>query len=360
MKKESLEFLKQVLSTPSPGGCEARFQEVWCKDVSAFADEVRTDSYGNAIAVLNPTGRPQVLLDGHCDEISMMIKHIDEKGFLYMQAVGGIDTTALRARRVTIHTQNGPIRGVIGSTPSWLLKKANNDQELKEPKIHELWIDIGAADGKAAGKRVAVGDAVTFIDEFEMLSDRIFAARACDDKIGVWLAAEAMRLASLQKPKCAIFASSSVQEETGCWGGKMLAGSLKPDVALVLEVTHATDSPGLDAKQFGSVKLGEGPTVSIGRENHQEVVNRIRAVAAREKLPLQVETFSLLGGTNAKEIWTAQGGIPAAVVAVPDRYMHSTVETVDLVDVENTAKLVAAFCLDLKKGETFKVTIKGR
>lgn len=359
MRKESLEFLKEVLSVPSPGGCEAHFQEVWCKYVTPYADEIRTDSYGNAIAVLNPKGNPQVMLDGHCDEISMMIKHIDEKGFLYVQAVGGIDTTALRARRVTIHTAKGPIRGVIGAVPNWLQKKANNDQELKEPRIHELWIDIGACDARDAGRRVSVGDAVTFIDEFEMLSDRIFAARACDDKIGVWLAAEAMRLVSLHKPQCAVFACSSVQEETGCWGGKMLAGSLKPDVALVLEVTHATDSPGLDARQFGKVKLGEGPTVSIGRENHPEVVDRIRAVAAREKLPLQIETFSLVGGTNARELWTAQGGIPAAVIGVPDRYMHSTVETVDLLDVENTAKLVAAFCLDLKHGETFKVRIKG-
>lgn len=360
MRKESLEFLKQVLSVASPSGSEARFQEVWCKYVSEFADEIRTDSYGNVIAVLNPKGSPQVMLDGHCDEICMMVKHIDDKGFLYLQPVGGLDMTTLRARRVAIHTEKGPIRGVVGSTPSWLLKKAHNDQELKEPKIHEVWIDIGAADAKEASSRVSVGDAVTFIDEFEMLSDRVFAARACDDKIGVWLAAEALRLASLQKPQCCIYACSSVQEETGCWGGKMLAGSLKPDVALVLEVTHATDSPGLDARQFGSVKLGHGPTVSIGRENHPEVVNRLRAVARKEKLELQIETFSMLGGTNAKEIWTAQGGIPAAVVAVPDRYMHSTVETVDLHDVENTAKLVAAFCMDLKRGETFKVRIKGQ
>ena len=359
MRKESMEFLKRVLSVPAPSGYEAEFQKVWCDYVAPFADEIRTDSYGNAVAVLNPSGNPRVMLDGHCDEIAMMVKHIDDKGFIYVQQIGGIDTATLRTKRVAIHTERGIIRGVVGSTPSWLLKSAGAG-EPKELKIHEVWIDIGAVDGKAAAARVSVGDPVTFIDEFEMLSDRVFAARACDDKLGVWLAAEALRLASQQKPKCAIFACSSVQEETGCWGAKMLGNTVKPDVAVVLEVTHATDVPGLDPKQFGVVKLGAGPTLSLGRENHPEVIKRLRSVAKAKKLDLQIETFSMLGSNNARELWTTQGGVPTVVIGVPDRYMHSTVETVDILDLEHTAELVAAFCLDLKKGERFKVRIGGR
>lgn len=358
MRKESLAFLKRVLSTPAPSGYEAEFQTMWCEYVAPFADEVRTDTYGNAVAILNPGGSPRVMVDGHCDEIALMVKHIDDRGFVYVQQIGGIDTQTLRTKRVAIHTAKGVIRGVVGSTPGWLLKMAG--VEPKELKIHDVWIDIGAADRKEAAARVAVGDPVTFIDEFEMLSERIFAARACDDKLGVWLAAEALRIASQHRPKCAIYACSSVQEETGCWGARMLASTVKPEVALVLEVTHATDVPGLDPKQFGVVKLGAGPTLSLGRENHPELIKRIRSVAKAKKIGLQIETFSMLGSTNARELWTSHGGIPTAVIGVPDRYMHSVVETVDIVDLENTAELVAAFCLDMKKGEEFKVRIGRR
>jgi endoglucanase len=190
-----------------------------------------------------------------------------------------------------------------------------------------------------------------------MLNNHVIAARACDDRIGIWMAAEALRIASRRRLNCAICAVSSVQEETGCHGAKMVARNENPDLALVLEVTHATDVPGLDHKRLGCVKMGEGPTVSVGRENHHALVKRLRGVAGKHKLPLQVQAFSMVGGTNAQSYWIANGGIPSVVVSVPDRYMHSTVEMVDLNDLNNAARLVAAFCADLKKGEQFKVEI---
>lgn len=357
MRTESMEFLKDLLNTASPGGYESAIQKRWCDYVRPFADEIHTDAYGNAIAVVNPKGRPRVLLDGHCDEIALMVKHIDDRGFLYFQPVGGIDASQLRAKRVNIHTEKGIVRGVVGATPGWLLGRIQEGKDQKAPKVHECWIDIGARDGKDAQRRVAVGDPITFGDEFEMLNRNVAVARACDDRIGVWLAAEALRLAAAGKPRCAIYACSSVQEETGCHGAQMVVDRFPPDVALALEVTHATDSPGLDPTQFGKVVLGGGPTVSIGRENHPVVVKRLRKIARAKKIPLQVETFSLLGGTNARVFWVAKGGIPSAVIGVPDRYMHSTVEMVDLRDVEHTAALVAAFCLDLKSGEAFRVEV---
>ena len=357
MRNESLEFLKTLLTTPSPGGYESRIQKVWCDYVRPFADEIRTNSYGNAVAVLNPGGRPRVMLDGHCDEIALMVKHIDDDGFLYVQPVGGIDPAALRTKRVDIHTAKGAVRGVFGSVPSWIRKADLEGKEDKSPKVHECWIDIGARDGKEAGRRVAVGDPVTFIDAFEMLSRHVAVARACDDRVGVWVAAEALRLAAQGSPTCAIHACSSVQEETGLHGARMTIETFKPDVALALEVTHATDMPGVDPKRYGVVKLGDGPTVSIGRENHPMVVRRLRKVAKAKKIPLQVETFSLIGGTDALAVWTRHGGVPSAVIGVPDRYMHSTIETVDLRDVDRAANLVAAFCRDLKATDRFTVKV---
>ena len=232
VRKESLEFLRDLLNTPSPGGYESAIQQRWCDYLRPFADELHTDAYGNAVAVLNPRGSPRVLLDGHCDEIALMVKHIDDRGFLYFQPVGGIDASQLRAKRVDIHTEKGVVRGVVGATPGWLLGKIQEGKDQKAPKVHECWIDIGVRDGRKARKQVSVGDPITFADRFELLNRNVAVARACDDRIGVWLAAEAFRLAAAGQPRCAVFASSSVQEETGCHGAHMVVERFTPDVAL--------------------------------------------------------------------------------------------------------------------------------
>ena len=354
MRKESLEFLKTLLSTPSPSGFETRNQKVWCDYAGQFADEVRTDAYGNAVAVLNPKGSPKILLDGHIDEIGLMVKYIDSKGFLYFQRIGGVDPALIRSKRVTIHTAKGPVRGIIGATAIHLSDK---EKEAKAPKMHELFIDIGASDDKAARKRVAVGDPITFVDEFEMLDDNLGVSRAFDNKAGVWAVIEALRIAKDLKPKCAIYAASSIQEETGLNGARMQAISNMPDVAIAVDVTHATDTPGIDNKLHGEIKLGQGPALSKGRENHPVVLERLEKAAAKKKIPVQVETFSLTGGTNAFAYWTSNGGVPSAIVSVPNRYMHSTVEMLDLRDLQHTAELLAAFCADVKKNDTFKVKI---
>ena len=354
MRKESLEFLKQLMTTPSPSGYESKTQKIWCKYVGQYADEVRTDAYGNAVAVLNPKGDPKIMLDGHVDEIGLMIKHIDEKGFLYFQRIGGVDPALVRSKRVNIHTENGVVRGVVGATAIHLSER---DKDPKVPKMHELFIDIGAADGKEAAKRVAVGDPVTFVDDFEMLDGNIAVGRAFDNKAGIWIVAEALRLAKAAHPKAAIYACSSIQEETGLNGAKMQVMALKPDVGIAVDVTHGTDTPGIDVKQHGEIKLGKGPAISLGRENHPVLTDRLRKVAKTRKIDVQIETFSTTGGTDAYVMWTANGGIPSAILSVPDRYMHSTVEMMDLRDLQATADLLAAFCTDVKKGERFVVKV---
>jgi endoglucanase len=355
MRSESLDFLKALLTTPSPSGHESPGQRIWCDYARRYADEVHTDAYGNAVAVLNPEGDPRIMIDGHADELGLMVKHIDEKGFVYFQRIGGIDPAVVRTKRVNIHTAKGVVRGVVGATAIHLQERG---KDQKVPKMHECFIDIGAKDGKAARARVAVGDPVTFVDDFEMLHDQVAVARAFDNRAGTWLAIEALRLAAAGKDlRCAIFACSSVQEEVGGAGAAMNTFRIKPHAAVVAEVTHATDTPGVDAKQHGEVKLGAGPTLTVGREHHPALVERIRRVAKRRRIKLQIEAFSLTGGTDAMVIHNKQGGIPSAVLAVPNRYMHTTVELIHLRDLQRAADLLAAFCLDLKKGERFTVQV---
>ena len=354
MRKESFEFLKALLSAPSPSGNEVRAQRLWCEYARQYADEVRTDAYGNAVAILNPEGSPRLMLEGHIDEIGMIVKYIDDKGFVYVQRIGGVDPAMVAGKRVHIQTARGTVLGVLGATPIHLQER---DKERKTPKMHELYVDIGATSKKTAEKRVSVGNPMTFVDSFELLTPKVAVARGMDNRTGTWVAIEALRLARDRKPKCAIYACSSIQEEVGLTGARMQVHRQQPDVAIVVDVTFATDTPGIDAKQHGEVKLGGGPSVSVGRENHPVLVERIRKVAAREKIGYQVEAFSVSGGTDAMAIHVANGGVPTALVSVPNRYMHSTVETVNLRDLEQTARLLAAVAADIKKGEQFSVKV---
>lgn len=354
MRKKSLDFLKALLSTPSPSGHEAAAQRIWCEYAREFADEVTTDAYGNAVAILNPEARPRLMFDGHIDEIGMVIKFIDDQGFLYVQRIGGIDPALAAGKRVHIHTQAGVVLGVLGATPIHMQEK---DKDQKPPKMHQLYVDIGATSKKEALKRVAVGDPMTFTDGFEMLTDHVATARGMDNRVGAWVAIEALRLAAKHKPNCAIYACSSIQEEVGLTGAKMQVHNHQPDAAIVVDVTFATDTPGIDKKQFGDISLGGGPAISVGRENHPVLVERIRKEATRAKLPHQIEAFCVCGGTDAMAIHIANGGVPTAVVSVPNRYMHSTVETLDLRDLQHTAELLSAVAVSLEAGEAFKVQV---
>ncbi|HNX25924.1 MAG TPA: M42 family metallopeptidase [Phycisphaerae bacterium] len=356
MKAESFKFLESLLTSCSPSGFEASTQKIWCDYVRKFADEVHTDNYGNAVAVLNPGADTKILVDGHIDEVGLMIKYIDDKGFIYFQSIGGVDPALIRSKRVNIHTGKGIVRGVVGATAIHLIPK---DQEQKSPKMHELFIDIGAKDAKEAKRKVSLGDPITFVDSFEMLDENIAVSRALDNRIGCWVAAEVLRIASVSRDKlnCTLYACSSIQEETGCNGAQMNVMNVKPDAAIAVDVTHATDTPGIDVKLHGEVKLGGGPTYTVGRENHPVLIDRLKKVAARKKIELQTEIFSKTGGTDAMVMWTKNGGTPSAIVSPPTRYMHSTIEMMDLRDLQKTADWLAAFVIDVKKGEKFKVKV---
>jgi endoglucanase len=356
MRDESLQFLKTLINTPSPTGHETRGQRVWLDYVSPFADTTYSDAYGNCVAVLNKGGSPRLMLAAHADEIAMAVNYIDPEGFLYVRKMGGVDPAITKAQRVIIHSRNGPIHGVVGNVAPHLTKM---EGDSKLPKIHDLFIDIGAGDAKEAEKLVRIGDPITLAAEFELLRNDLAVGRAFDNRIGTFAVAEALRQlrSSKTKLKAEVCAVSNIQEEVGLLGARQIAYSLQPDVALVVDVTHATDYPTVSKTQHGNIHIGHGPTLTHGGCNHSEVVARIETVAERCKIALQHEAMSSSSGTDTDVIFWTRGGIASALISLPDRYMHSPVEIVSLKDLEQIPELLAAFAQSLKHGEQFKVKI---
>jgi putative aminopeptidase FrvX len=356
MRKPSLDFLRTLVNTPSPTGHEVRGQRVWLDYVRPLADETYSDVYGNCVAVLNKGGSPRVMLAAHADEIAMVVNYIDDDGYLYVRKMGGVDAAITKAQRVVIHTRTGPVKGVVGNVAPHLTKQ---DGDPKPPKIHELFIDIGAGNRRQAEALVRIGDPITLADEFDLLRNDLAVARAFDNRIGTFAVAEALRLLreSKLKPKAEVCAVSNVQEEVGLLGARQIAYSLKPDIALVVDVTHATDYPTVNKPQHGDVRIGKGPALTHGGCNHPAVVARLEAVAKAKRIPLQHEAMSATSGTDTDVIFWTRGGIASALISLPNRYMHSPVEVVSLKDLELIPQLLAAFVQSLKSREQFKVKI---
>jgi endoglucanase len=356
MREQSLDFLRTLVNTPSPTGHEVRGQRVWLDYAGRFAEETFSDAYGNCVAVLNKSGSPRLMLAAHADEIAMTVNFISDEGFIYVRKMGGVDAAITKAQRVIIHSRNGAVKGVVGNVAPHLMRE---EKDPKPPKIHDLFIDIGAGSRKEAEKLVQIGDPITLADEFDLLRNDLAVARAFDNRIGTFAVVEALRLLKESKVKlhAEICAVSNVQEEVGLLGARQIAYSLKPDVALVVDVTHATDYPTVSKTQHGDVKIGRGPVITHGGCNHPEVVTRIEAVARAKKISLQHGAMSSNSGTDTDVIFWTRGGIASALVSLPNRYMHSPVEVVSLKDLEKIPELLAAFAQSLKADEQFKVKI---
>jgi putative aminopeptidase FrvX len=319
IRPESLGFLKELLDTPSPSGFERDGQRVWMNYVRGFAARTWNDSYNNCFASFGPegTGVPTIAVCGHADEIGLMVNHFDDKGFVYCKAIGGIDTGSIVGKRVRFNSSipgvKNPVIGLIGATAIHLQDKS---AEGKVRKMHELFIDIGATSGDEAKAKLAIGDAGVFLDGFMQLNDDIVVARALDNRIGTWIAAEALRLVAARAAelKVRVVAVSTVQEEVGLRGAQMIARTLAPDVALVTEV------------------------------------------AGGLSIPLQRAATPGGSGTDTDAIFV-QGGIPCGLVSLPIRYMHTTVEMTSLRDLNRIAHLFAGFALSMKPGERFAATL---
>lgn len=352
--KNAAAFLEELLITPSPTGFESRGQKVWTQYAGKYADEVETDAYGSAFAKLTVAGAGKtIMLEAHCDEIGMIIQHVDESGFISVNKLGGSDPAIARAKKVFIHTRKGLVTGIIGNTAVHLQDRDNQ----KQPGWKDLFIDIGAQNREEALKMVQVGDPVTYTDDFEYLSDDLLSGRALDNRIGGFIIAEAFRrLASRKKDlKVNVAALNAVQEEIGGFGARMMSYRLMPDAALVTDVTHATDTPGINQKEHGRIKLGEGPSITHGAASHPKLVERIGKIAEQKKIPLQHEAAGIRTGTDTDSIYYQQSGIPSALISLPLRYMHSPVELASMEDVNHLISLMEETVISMGKNETFRV-----
>ncbi len=342
MKPTSLAFLRTLLDAPGPSGFETAPAAAWREEAGTIADTVRADVSGNSVAVLNADGAPKVMLAGHIDEIGLMIVHVDDEGFLYFQGIGGWDSQVLVGQRVLIAAKGGPVPGVIGKKPVHLIKTEDRD---KVTKITDLWIDIGARDRKDALKRVRVGDPAVIASASVELPNGRLASRSIDNRIGAFIVLEALRLLKGTRLKAAVYAVATSQEEISWFGGgaRTSAAGIDPAVAVVVDVTHATDNPGVEKKEVGDFRLGGGPVLARGSAVNPVVFEMLAETAEREKIPYAIQAAPRDTGTDADAIYTAQHGIATGLVSIPNRYMHSPSEMVDLGDLERAAKLLAAF-----------------
>ena len=357
MNTQAKEFLFRLLNTPSPAGFESEGQRTWMNYVRPFADSLEHDAYGNAWATLVGNGSSaRIMLEAHADEIGFMIQNITDDGFLYLARIGGSDRAIARSKRLIILGDKGPVSAVIGNTAIHLRDKGGD----KIPEVHELYVDVGAnskADVEVRG--ILVGNPAIYADTAEELVPGRIIGRAIDNRIGGFILSQVLaNLSSANsRPPATLFAVNTVQEEIGGSGMKMISYRLKPSVAVVLDVTHATDSPGIDRNNHGSTKLGNGPTVTHGTANHPEVVKRLTALANELEIPIQHQASSFTTGTDTDHVYAMRGGVPSALLSLPMRYMHSTVEMVDLSDVDQCVVLLTQFVRSVTSEEEFNAKL---
>ena len=350
MKDTSYEFLKKLLSIPGPSGYEGAAAKAWRTEAEKFT-EVRGDRMGNSFATLNGGGIPRIMLAGHIDEIGLMVTHVEDGGLLRFQGVGGWDPQVLVGQRVLVQTKNGEVPGVIGKKAIHVMEP---DERKKVSEIKSLWIDIGAKDGDEAKERVRVGD-VAVIDQhlLELPNGRI-ASRSLDNRMGAFVVLEALRLLSEEDgiaPE--VVAVACVQEEIGLYGARGAAFGLDPDAAIAVDVTHATDTPGIPKNEHGDHALGSGPVVTRAVNLSPFVTEGLIDTAEGEGVSYTLEADSRSTSTDADAIQFTRAGIATGLVSVPNRYMHSPNEIVDLEDLTSCARLIAAYIKSLKKDTDF-------
>jgi tetrahedral aminopeptidase len=341
MHEESLSFLQRLLETPSPSGFERPVQDLVRHWARPLADDVRTDRHGNVIAARNPEGHPRIMLAGHCDQIALMVQHIDDSGFLYVQPIGGWDMQVLLGQNLTVWTASGPVPAVISRKPPHLL---TGEERNKVPSFTDVWVDIGVQDRKEAEELVIPGDPVTVSLGYRPLRNNLASAPGMDDKVGLWTVMETLRLLWGRKLQAAIFCVSTVQEEIGLRGAHTSSHGVRPQVGIAVDVCQATDTPNGEKKQVGEIRLGKGPVLFRGPNINPRVHAALASAGRAGEIPVQVRGAPRATGTDANAIQLSREGVATAVVGIPNRYMHSPVEVVSLDDLDHAARLIAAFC----------------
>ena len=336
-------FLKKMLSIPGPSGDEMQAGRLWRQEAESFADKVYADVRGNSIAVLEG-GTPRVLLAGHIDEIGIMISHIDDDGYLWFHPIGGWDAQVLVGQRIRLVGKQGELVGVIGKKPLHLLE---DEESKKASRIKELWIDIGVASKQEAEELVRVGTIGVVDAQVLEFPNRRMVSRAIDDRIGAFTVLEALRLLSQERPLATVAAVATCQEEIGAAGAKVSAYSFDPQAAIVVDVTHCTDYPDSNKRQGGDIRLGGGPILARGSANSPVVHETLIAIAEEHKIPYNLEIAPRRTFTDADAIHLSRGGVATACVSIPNRYLHSPNEMIELRDVDSAAQLIACFVRSL-------------
>jgi endoglucanase len=351
MEKAAKKFLEQILETPSPSGYEQPVQEIVRKYARSFADDVKTDLHGNVIACGNPEGALRVMLAGHADQIGLIVSHINDCGYIYTNTIGGWDPQQLIGQRMTIHTAQGPIPAVISRKAIHLL---DQDERKIVVKHKDMWLDIGAKSSEEVAAAVDIGDPVTLELRYQEMRNNIANAPGMDDKVGVWVAMEALRRAQKRGGlNVALHAVSTVQEEIGLRGAITSAFGIDPHVGIAIDVTHATDCPTIDRTENGDVKLGGGPVIYRGPNMSPVVVKRLRLAGQKAEIICQTKACGRGTGTDANAIQITRAGVAAGLVSIPNRYMHSAVEMISLDDIDRAADLLAEFALGIEKDADF-------
>jgi len=352
LTKKSLTFLEKYLNNAAPTGYEWDGQKMWMEYLKPYVDEFITDTYGTAVGVINPKAKYKVVIEGHADEISWYVNYISDNGLIYVIRNGGSDHQIAPSKIVDIHTKKGIVKGVFG----WPAIHTRSKAKEEAPKPENIFIDVGCEDKKEVEKLgIHIGCVITYPDSFHILNKDKFVCRALDNRMGGFMIAEVARLLHLNKKKLpfGLYITNSVQEEIGLRGAQMIADRIKPNVAIVTDVTHDTTTPMIDKKKEGHIELGEGPVIAYAPAVQQNLRDLIVATAEKNNIPFQRAALSRATGTDTDAFAYSNGGVASALISLPLRYMHTTVEMVHQKDVENVIELIYQSLLNMKNNESF-------
>ncbi len=339
LKKSSLDFLEKYLNNPSPTGYESEGQKIWMDYLKPYVDTFITDTYGTAVGVINPDAKFKVVIEGHSDEISWYVNYITNDGLIYVIRNGGSDHQIAPSKRVNIHTKNGIVKGVFG----WPAIHTRNRGKEETPKIENIFIDLGCSTKEEVEKLgVHVGCVVTYPDEFIILNENKFVCRALDNRMGGFMIAEVARLLKENKKTLpfGLYITNSVQEEVGLRGAEMITKTIRPNIAIVTDVCHDSTTPMIDKKIEGETQIGKGPVITYAPAVQNNLRELIISTAEEKKIPFQRLASSRVTGTDTDAFAYSNGGVASALISLPLRYMHTTVEMVHRDDVENVIKLI--------------------
>ncbi len=352
LNKKSIDFLEKYLNNAAPTGYEWDGQKLWMDYLKPYVDEFITDTYGTAVGVINPKAKYKVVIEGHADEISWYVNYISDNGLIYVIRNGGSDHQIAPSKIVNIHTKNGIVKGVFG----WPAIHTRNRAKEQAPKPDNIFIDCGCKTKEDVEKLgIHVGCVITYPDEFHILNNNKFVCRALDNRMGGFMIAEVARLLKENKKTLpfGLYIVNAVQEEIGLRGAEMITQTIKPNVAIITDVTHDTTTPMIEKKVQGDLEIGNGPVIAYAPAVQQKLRDLITNTAQAKKIPFQRNALSRATGTDTDAFAYSNGGVASALISLPLRYMHTTVEMVHKDDVENVIKLIYESLLNINDGDTF-------